>query len=83
VLKQDITGLLAENKRVRKGHYTLMLNLWIGPDGQVQRFELANSTGSADLDRSLKVALAGLDRVREAPPGDMPQPVKLRITSRL
>ncbi len=83
VLKQDITGLLAENKRVRKGHYTLVLNLWIDANGRVQRFELVNSTGSADLDHSLKVALSELDRVHEAPPGDMPQPVKLRITSRL
>lgn len=83
VLQSDLTNVLADNKRVRRGRYSVELKLWIAADGKIKRYELEESTGDPELDRSLKLALAGMERVREAPPEEMPQPVKLRITSRL
>jgi len=43
---------------------------------------LVDSTGDARADEVLKDALRDMRALREGPPGDMPQPVRLRVTSR-
>ena len=48
----------------------------------VERYELAGSTGNPDTDKAINQALANLPSMHESPPEDMPQPVKLRVTSR-
>jgi protein TonB len=59
------------------------VRLWLASDGAVERVALAGSTGDRELDRTLELLLADIDRVAEAPPGDLPQPVQIRIVSRL
>ncbi|MBI5041244.1 MAG: hypothetical protein HZB57_08620 [Gammaproteobacteria bacterium] len=46
-------------------------------------YELADSTGNQDVDAALERNLAALPPLAEAPPQDMPQPIRLRISSRL
>jgi TonB family protein len=59
-----------------------MVNVWISSVGSVTRAELIGSTGDVELDNGLKVAMRNLPPLREGAPGDMPQPIKLRITAR-
>jgi protein TonB len=68
---------------VRANRYTVNVRLWIDRSGAVERVALASSTGDADLDGELERALDGIERFAQAPPADMPQPVRLRIVSRL
>jgi len=56
------------------------LYLWLTPDGAVQRYEISGVDGEAE--RALRVAMAGLGRLPEAPPQDMPMPVGLEISER-
>ena len=58
------------------------VNIWMGADGRVQRTELAGSTGNSQTDEQIRVVLAEMPPLREAPPSDMPQPIRLRVTSR-
>lgn len=83
LLRSDIRTVLAEDKRVRHGQYTLVISLWLARDGTIQRVELASSTGNAKVDEAVKVAVARMEKVREPPPDEMPQPVRLKITSKL
>lgn len=83
VLQQEILEQLYNQDRVRKKKYSVRVKLWITPDGGLKRFELVDSSGSREVDDSLRVALTDIDRVSEAPPGEMPQPVRVRISSRL
>lgn len=83
VIKQDITDQLSDNDDIRKRSYSLLVKIWIGRDGRVQRLELGSSTGSRELDHAIRTALLAMGRLKEAPPADMPQPVRLRITSRI
>jgi periplasmic protein TonB len=55
--------------------------LWLSPDGAVQRYEVEGA-GSSDTERQLRTAVAGLGRVPEAPPQDMPMPMGLEISER-
>lgn len=67
--------------KARNSKYSAVLHIWIGADGQVTRVELANSSGTAEIDEALKAALAGIHDRFKPPPERMPQPVKIRIRS--
>jgi protein TonB len=83
MLKQDLLSLLGEDHDVRSRAYSVNVRLWLDPHGAVTRVDLTSSTGDRDLDRRLRDRLAGMERVAEAPPDGLPQPVQLRIVSRL
>jgi len=83
VLKRDIQSFLSELERIRQQKYSVEVHVWIGSDGNVRRAELAGSTGDPEIDAELRRALSERLRVSEAPPQDMPQPVRLRIRSRI
>lgn len=83
VLKRDLIGRLTEIRDLRRDRYSVDVRLWLSPDGRIQRFQVGNSTGDRGLDRDLVTALESLDRVSEMPPAGLPQPVRLRIVSRI
>lgn len=81
-IQESVYKILASNKKVRDANYVVTVRLWFGQDGRIERSELANSTGNAEVDSSIKVALAQVGSLgNELPPG-LPQPVKLQIVSR-
>lgn len=81
LIQQDLQSALADDEAARRGRYALVVKLWVAADGRIERFELQGGTGDPKTDEALRRALAGL-RLRDAPPEDMPQPVRLRIVSR-
>ncbi|MEQ1801394.1 MAG: energy transducer TonB [Gammaproteobacteria bacterium] len=83
ILKSDLIDKLAEIRDLRRERYSVVVRLWLAPDGRIQKFKVVTSTGDARLDRDLVAALESLDRVSEMPPAGLPQPVRLRIVSRI
>jgi protein TonB len=82
VLQQQLQSEITKREKIRRGNYRVELKLWIGDDGAIQRFELLDSTGDAAVDREIRLAMADLPRLRQPPPSDMPQPVRIRLTAR-
>lgn len=82
LLKDTILDALSEDERVRKGSYRITVKVWLAEDGTIKRTQLADSTGSRDVDAAIEQALGRMGRLREGPPLEMPQPVTLRIVSR-
>ncbi|HET7831556.1 MAG TPA: TonB C-terminal domain-containing protein [Gallionella sp.] len=81
-LQRSIRDELNRDDRLRKSEYKITVAIWLNKSGSVERFELmGTTTGNADLDAAIKQALSNMRSLRE-PPGDMPQPVKLRVSSR-
>lgn len=82
---QQINEQISEYMRKHRlaFNYRIQVRIWIAKDGHVEKFELSGSTGNPETDSSIKQALAGLSSIKERPPDDMPQPIKLRLTSRL
>jgi periplasmic protein TonB len=70
------TDLMRHKVRVSN----VKLYLWLRPDGSVERFSVTGADDEAD--RSVRLALADLNRVDEAPLSDMPMPVGLEISVR-
>lgn len=81
IIQQQIQDELSRNKRLKSGEYRAVVRIWLAADGRTQKVDLAGSTGNADVDSSLRAALADIT-FRQPPPQDMPQPVRLRISSR-
>jgi protein TonB len=72
---------LSKNERLRHANYKVVIWVWFTPDGHIQRAELKDTTGNQELDKNLKLALDQVPPMNRAPPADIPQPVKLRVTS--
>jgi len=82
-LQRQIEELLIDNEQIRVKAYSVVAQLWIGQDGSITRAKLSRSTGDEVIDQTLVEMLTGMDMLSQAPPQGMPQPVKLRISSRL
>ncbi len=76
-LEQEIQAELEKHKL--RGT-SVKLFLWLMPDGSVQKINVAGGDGESE--RSVRLALADLSRVDEAPLADMPMPVGLQISVR-
>ncbi len=81
-LQRYLQEALAKDKRLRGADYRLIVRLWLGGDGSIRRVELAGSSGNPEVDAQVRSALGALAAVPDAPPANMPQPVRLRISNR-
>lgn len=82
ILKDAIVDRLSGDRALRSKKFTIVVKVWIAPDGQVREARLVSASGSKDVDGAIEAVLGRLGRLREAPPLEMPQPVSLRIVSR-
>jgi protein TonB len=83
ILKSTLVERLSENRNIRRSRYSVTVRLWVKADGRVERVNIDSGTGDKDLDRKIEAAFAALGRVPEAPPADLPQPVRLRLVNRI
>ncbi|MEW6120934.1 MAG: energy transducer TonB [Pseudomonadota bacterium] len=73
---------LARHEALKNKRYQVIVKVWLDDTGKVNRAALVDSTGDARADEILKDALRDMRALREGPPADMPQPVRIRVTSR-
>ncbi len=83
IVQRHIQDSLQRDKRLRGQEYRAVVHVWFRDDGRVQRTEVVGSSGKPDTDQSIIAALAESPPLKETLPSDLPQPVKLRVTSRL
>jgi periplasmic protein TonB len=82
-LQKRIEDALLDTDTIRKKSYSVVARIWVAPDGSIRRAELSSSSGDDVIDGKLVDVINRLQALAEAPPEGMPQPIKLRITSRL
>ena len=78
-IASDIQNYLADHPEVKKGKYTIDVKLWLNNNGTIKSIRLADSTGDKKIDKNLQIALAEMTFSYDAPPENMPQPIRLRI----
>jgi protein TonB len=74
---------LLRRDKLRQTDYRTVVKIWFTPQGTVDRVELVDGTGNDEIDRTLRSALLEVRPLRQPPPNDMPQPLKLRLSSRI
>ncbi|QSA98265.1 energy transducer TonB [Methylococcus sp. EFPC2] len=82
-LEIELQNLLADTPARRAG-YSVVVAVWVGTDGRVSRAELSSGSGRVEVDKSIKDALPGLSfGLGRTPPENMPQPIRIRVSSRI
>lgn len=82
-LQRELENVLLEDEAIRRRDYSIVARIWVARDGSIQRAELAGSTGNPRTDRILLSRIQALPPLAQIPPEDMPQPIRLRISSRI
>jgi len=81
-LQSELQGLIADTP-ARSASYTITVSVWIGADGKLNRAEMAGTTGKREVDDALRQAVSRLRlSLQRLPPESMPQPIKVRVSSR-
>lgn len=62
--------------------YNVVLNVWFDEAGRVRQVRLARGSGDGEIDRAIQEEVHNLPPLRENLPEDLPQPVRVRVTSR-
>lgn len=81
LVKGELQRYLRKNEDLRKRRYSVEAHVWVNGGGKLKRFELVGSTGDSDTDEAIKQAMSSLPGFDEAPPPNMPQPIRLRISA--
>lgn len=81
-LQRHLQEQLSRNRKLKESDYRVTVRVWLRRDGSVEKADLAQSTGNSGLDELLREALLQVAAMREAPPDNMPQPIRIRITAR-
>ncbi len=82
LVQSHLVAQLSKEGKLRRSDYRVDLRVWFAPDGRIERFELLDSTGNKEVDEQIKLVLQSMPPLKQPPPADLPQPVKLRLTSR-
>jgi protein TonB len=82
-VKDALLDYLSSREDIRASAYSIVVKIWIGGDGRLGHYEIVGSSGNTKLDQALQLALDDLSKFPDAPPEGMPQPVRLRIRSRV
>ena len=79
-IQRRIEKALQTNESTKSVKLTINVRLWVDETGRISHAKLSDSSGDMELDRALeKEILTGLV-LTDPPPGDMPQPILIRIT---
>jgi protein TonB len=82
LIKRHFDEISAKNRKLQGKRYNATVRIWLARDGRITRSELVGSSGDAETDKVLKQMLAEMPPVGEPPPENMPQPLRMRVTSR-
>jgi periplasmic protein TonB len=81
LLKNQIQNQLGTESDLRAASYSVVVSVWVGDDGTIQRVEIAKTSGDTQRDRTIEAALSRIGRLSQPPPADMPEPITLRVVS--
>lgn len=82
IVQAEIQKILARHAELRGKEYRVVVRVWLAADGRVERAELSESSGKPDTDAVIRQSLTEMKPLPEKPPAEMPQPMRLRLTSR-
>jgi len=80
-VQRAVQDALGRNRTLAQAEFTNRIKIWADATGRVIRIKLELSTGNVAVDQAISEALDGL-QLKEAPPGDMPMPILMRIVAR-
>jgi periplasmic protein TonB len=81
LLQRHFFDALSRNRRILKDEFRVVVRIWVADDGRVQRADIVNGSGNAQVDEAIQVTLMEMAPLREVPPASM-RPIQLRLSNR-
>ena len=81
LMQRNFFEALARNRRAPVDEFSVVVKVWLGDDGRVQRTLIVTSSGNPQIDQLIESTLAEMAPLREVPPASMRQ-VQLRLNRR-
>lgn len=81
LLQRYFHEALARNRKLLGEEFRVIVRIWIGDDGRVQRAEIVNGSGRPELDGLIQSTLAEMAPLRDIPPASFRQ-MQLRLSNR-
>jgi periplasmic protein TonB len=66
---------------VLKDEFRVVVRIWLGDDGRVQRTDIIASSGNAQTDELIQSTLLEMTPLKDVPPSSM-RPMQLRLSNR-
>lgn len=83
ILQRELQKLLSNDESIRGlGDYSVIVSISLDENGIVEESRLLSGSNNPQLDAALRAALSSGVRLSREPPADLPQPIRLRISSR-
>jgi protein TonB len=81
LLQRHFTEALSRNRKVLKDQFRVVVSVWFGDDGRVQRADIVNGSGDAQVDDLIRVTLLDMSPLKDVPPASM-RPIQVRLSNR-
>ena len=81
LVRQRLQNELMSTALLREQDYVALVWIWVDPHGRIERVELPQGSGIMEIDSALRKAFGQMPVLPE-PPSGLPQPLRLRVTSR-
>jgi protein TonB len=78
---RHIAQELARMGPLRNVEYRVDLRIWLTRDGRIERQEITRSSGDPAIDRLIVDGMSRIGALRQAPPENLTQPLRIRVTS--
>ena len=82
LVKSQIEHAIERDKKLTQGQYKLVISVWLKPNGQFERLSVEQSDTTPEIEQGIREALADLPAMSEAPPENMPMPIRMRISAK-
>jgi protein TonB len=78
---RHIAQELARDPKLKSSTYQIEVRVWLSRDGRFEREEIVRGTGDRELDALIRSGLNQLSALQQPVPQNLPQPLRIRVTS--
>lgn len=76
---KDVLDVLNDNDELRRKGYFVVINLWLKPDGSLERAELSQGSNDEEIDATIRRMLGKYRGMSEPLPPGITQPLRVKI----
>ena len=81
LLQRQFFEALSRNRKILRDEFRVVVKIWVGDDGRVQKAEVVSGSGNVQVDEQIQVTLMDMAPLRDVPPSSM-RPIQLRLSNR-
>lgn len=81
LLQREFFDALLRNRKLLKDEFRVVVKVWIGDDGRVQKADIVTSSGNPQFDDQVQLTLLEMNPLKDVPPKSM-RPIQLRLSNR-